>query len=91
MSSSKHGQEAIEELWRARFGEPPPVRTSLEMTRRVLASFDHVPCARLSAEALALEREAERGSEALRAARARSAALMAEARVLAGLRPAGGR
>ena len=87
MSTSKQGRESVETLWRARFGEPPPLRTSPEMTRRVLASFDHLRPARLSVEALALEREAERGCEELRAARDRSTRLVAEARVLAGLRP----
>jgi hypothetical protein len=76
-------------LWRIRFGEPPPVRASEEMTRRVLEAFDGTPPRRLCIEAEALEREAERACRELRAVRERSRRLVEEARVLAGARPAG--
>ena len=78
----------IELLWRLRFGEPPPLRTSPELTRRVLESVAESPPPRLCVEAQALEREAERACAELRATRERSRALMAEARLLAGALPA---
>ena len=83
----------VERRWRIRFGEPPPLRGSSELTRGVLAAFEHAPSARLSVEALALEREAKRARAELAAAREASRRLMAEARRIlsgAGATTAGG-
>ena len=72
-------------LWRLRFGEPPPVRASPALTRRILEAYAETPAPRLCAEAAVLERDGEQACEALRDVRARSRALVQEARRLAGL------
>lgn len=73
-------------LWRLRFGEPPPVRAPAALTRRVLEAYAATPAPRLCAEAAALERDGAGACEALRDVRARSRAMVDEARRLAGLR-----
>ena len=60
MGRLRPAEDDMERLWRMRFGEPPPVRTSAELTRSVLEAHQTGRSARLSLEAALLEREAER-------------------------------
>ena len=87
MYPSARSRDDLELLWRLRFGEPPPVRAGLEMTRRVLEAYADTPPPRLCVEAAALERATDAACGALRDVRALSRRLVSEARVLAGARP----
>jgi hypothetical protein len=80
MTSSGHGGGELAAIWRDRFGEPPPLLGSDDLMRALLRDYARTPSARLSLEAVLLQREAEAACARLHAARQTSRRLIAEAR-----------